>query len=111
MRGAGGGGDTGAGPKTDAGTVLEGGASFGGTIHMRVSGAGAGVGTVVATEVVVASEGATVVVDVDGGAGERVVEVVDEVDEVEVVDEAVVGGGGTVVVGAGAEVTGDDVVV
>jgi hypothetical protein len=94
----------------EAGTVLDGGASFGGSIDMRVSG------TVVATAVVlVVCTDATLVVDVDEGAGARVVEVVDEVDELEVVeevvDEVVVDGAGRVVVVAGAEVTEDDVVV
>jgi hypothetical protein len=79
-------------------------------IHMRVSGPGAGAGTVVATEVVVVACEGAVVGDVEGGAGARVVEVVDEVDDVEVVEEVVVDGGGTVVVGGGAEVTVDDVV-
>ena len=59
--------------------------------------------------VVVACVGATLVVVV--GAGARVVEVVDEVVDVELVDEFVVDGGGSVVVVAGAEVTGDEVVV
>jgi hypothetical protein len=81
-------------------------------IHIRVCGPAAGGGTVVAIGVlVVACIGATFVVDVEEGAWTRVVEVVDEVDEVEVVDEVVVDGGGSVVVVAGADVTGDDVVV
>lgn len=92
--------------------MLEGEASFGARIDIRVWGPGTVVGTVVATgTVVVACGGATFVVVVDGGAGARVVDVVDEVDEEEVVEEVVVDGGGSVVVVAGAEVTGDDVVV
>lgn len=62
-----------------------------------------------ATEAVVVACGGTAVVDVEGGARARVVDVVDDVDDVEVVDEVVVDGGGTVVV-VGAEVTEDDVV-
>lgn len=63
-----------------------------------------------ATEVVVVACGGAAVVDVEGGARGRVVDVVDEVDDVEVVDEVVVDGGGTVDVVGGAEVTVDDVV-
>jgi hypothetical protein len=53
-------------------------------IHMRVRGPGAGV------VVVVACNGATFVVGVEEGLWTRVVEVVDEVDELEVVDDVVV---------------------